>query len=118
MTHDHEHNHEHNHDHGKTPVILYFFGLITAIIGLFLNDSYLVLQNILFSIATITAGYHVVILEGIGETIENTRRKKRFSPNSHILMGLAALGASLLGEFWEGTLLILIFSGAHLKSQN
>lgn len=113
MTHDHEHNHEHNHDHGKTPVILYFFGLITAIIALFLNDSYLVLQNILFSIATITAGYHVVILEGIGETIENTRRKKRFSPNSHILMGLAALGASLLGEFWEGTLLILIFSGAH-----
>lgn len=34
-------------------------------------------------------------------------------PNSHILMGLAAIGASLMGNFWEGTLLILIFSGAH-----
>ena len=38
---------------------------------------------------------------------------KNFTPNSHILMGLAALGASLIGNFWEGTLLILIFSGAH-----
>jgi Cation transport ATPase len=28
-------------------------------------------------------------------------------------MGLAAIGASLIGSFWEGTLLILIFSGAH-----
>ncbi|GMA66404.1 hypothetical protein GCM10025884_00310 [Leuconostoc gelidum subsp. gelidum] len=28
-------------------------------------------------------------------------------------MGLAAIGASLMGNFWEGTLLILIFSGAH-----
>ncbi|MEF2290667.1 heavy metal translocating P-type ATPase [Virgibacillus dokdonensis] len=111
--HNDEHSHTHDHDHGKAPIILYFIGLIVAIIALFLNDDYLLLQNILFSIATIIAGYHVVILEGIGETIENTKHKRRFTPNSHILMGLAALGASLLGEFWEGTLLILIFSGAH-----
>jgi len=28
-------------------------------------------------------------------------------------MGIAAIGASLIGSFWEGTLLVLIFSGAH-----
>lgn len=28
-------------------------------------------------------------------------------------MGIAAIGASLIGNFWEGTLLVLIFSGAH-----
>ncbi|HFS4898563.1 TPA: heavy metal translocating P-type ATPase, partial [Enterococcus faecium] len=67
----------------------------------------------LFSIASISAGYHVIILEGIGETIENSKRQHKFTPNSHILMGIAAIGASLIGNFWEGTLLVLIFSGAH-----
>ncbi len=113
----HEHqshgNHSHDHDHGKMPIISYFVGLGLAIFALFLNDENLILQNILFSIATITSGYHVIILEGIGETIANTKIKKKFTPNSHILMGLAAIGASLIGNFWEGTLLILIFSGAH-----
>ncbi|GIO19357.1 metal-transporting ATPase [Oceanobacillus oncorhynchi subsp. incaldanensis] len=112
MEHNHDHSH-HHHDHGKAPIVLYFIGLTVAIIALFLSDNYLFLQNILFLTATITAGYHVVVLEGIGETIENTKRNRRFTPNSHILMGLAALGASILGEFWEGALLILIFSGAH-----
>ncbi|MDN6345215.1 MAG: heavy metal translocating P-type ATPase, partial [Tetragenococcus koreensis] len=101
------------HDHGKMPVVLYFVGLALAIIALFLDGENSLLQNSLFSIASISAGYHVILLEGIGETIENTKSKKRFTPNSHILMGLAALGASLIGNFWEGTLLILIFSGAH-----
>ncbi|MGG3854988.1 heavy metal translocating P-type ATPase [Caldifermentibacillus hisashii] len=95
------------------PVISYFIGLGLALIALFSGNENLLLQNFLFLIATITAGYHVIILEGIGETIENTKIQKRFTPNSHILMGLAAIGASLMGNFWEGTLLILIFSGAH-----
>ena len=106
-------SHSHDHTHGKMPIISYFVGLGLAIIALFLNDENLILQNILFSIATITSGYHVIILEGIGETVENTKLKGKFTPNSHILMGLAAIGASLIGSFWEGTLLILIFSGAH-----
>lgn len=109
----HNHNHDHNHDHGKAPIVLYFIGLALAIIALFLSDQYQGLQNILFSIATIAAGYHVIVLEGVGETIENTKARGKFTPNSHILMGLAAIGASAIGNFWEGTLLILIFSGAH-----
>ena len=108
-----KHNHNHDHDHGKMPVVLYFVGLALAVIALFLNEDYQLLQNVLFSIATISAGYHVIVLEGLGETIENSKNQKKFMPNSHILMGLAAIGASLMGNFWEGTLLILIFSGAH-----
>ncbi|MDY4647297.1 MAG: heavy metal translocating P-type ATPase [Aerococcus suis] len=109
----HNHNHGHDHDHGKMPVVLYFVGLALAVIALFLNEDYQLLQNVLFSIATISAGYHVIVIEGLGETIENSKNQKKFMPNSHILMGLAAIGASLMGNFWEGTLLILIFSGAH-----
>ena len=111
--HNHNHGHDHDHDHGKMPVVLYFVGLALAVIALFLNEDYQLLQNVLFSIATISAGYHVIVLEGLGETIENSKNQKKFMPNSHILMGLAAIGASLMGNFWEGTLLILIFSGAH-----
>ncbi|MBC9720081.1 MAG: heavy metal translocating P-type ATPase [Lactobacillus sp.] len=110
---NHNHSHSHDHDHGKMPVVLYFVGLVLALIALFLDGENSLLQNSLFSIASITAGYHVIILEGIGETIENSKLKHTFTPNSHILTGVAALGASLIGEFWEGTLLILIFSGAH-----
>lgn len=111
--HDHSHGHSHDHNHGKMPLVLYFMGLVMAVIAFFLNENQVLWQNILFSLATIVAGYHVVVLEGIGETIENTKTHKKFTPNSHLLMGLAAIGASLLGSFWEGTLLILIFSGAH-----
>ncbi|MBK4810249.1 metal ABC transporter ATPase [Enterococcus faecium] len=95
------------------PIILYFIGLALSLIALFVNGENNLIQNTLFSIASISAGYHVIILEGIGETIENSKRQHKFTPNSHILMGIAAIGASLIGNFWEGTLLVLIFSGAH-----
>ena len=108
-----KHNHDHDHNHGKMPIILYFIGLALAIVALFLSGEYQLIKNIMFSLATISAGYHVIVLEGLGETIENTKANNKFMPNSHILMGLAAIGASAIGNFWEGTLLILIFSGAH-----
>ncbi|HAB62268.1 MAG TPA: cadmium-translocating P-type ATPase [Lachnospiraceae bacterium] len=108
-----KHNHDHDHNHGKMPIILYFIGLALAIVALFLSGEYQLIKNIMFSLATISAGYHVIVLEGLGETIENTKANNKFTPNSHILMGLAAIGASAIGNFWEGTLLILIFSGAH-----
>ena len=100
------------HRHRQTPVTLYFIGLALTITALFVSENNLVLRNLLFTLASIAAGYHVIILEGVGETIVHTRLKRRFTPNSHILMGLAAIGASIIGNFWEATLLILIFSGA------
>uniref|UniRef100_UPI0035A0AD29 HAD-IC family P-type ATPase n=1 Tax=Jeotgalibaca porci TaxID=1868793 RepID=UPI0035A0AD29 len=119
QSHHHEqtHQHQHEHNHGKMPIILYIGGLVLALIALFLSEDIAPLRNSLFAIATIAAGYHVVILEGLGETIENTKHNHAFTPNAHILMGLAAIGASLMGNFWEGTLLILIFSGAHFLEE-
>ena len=64
----------HSHDHGKMPVVLYFIGLALALTALFLNDEYSLLKNILFSIASVSAGFHVIVLEGIGETVENTKK--------------------------------------------
>src|SRR5699024_3069782 len=95
--HTHDHGHSHDHDHGKMPIVLYFVGLALAIIALFVHNNE-TLQNVLFSLATIVAGYHVIILEGVSETIENTKARKKFTPNSHILMGLAAIGTSFLGD--------------------
>lgn len=95
----------------NTPAKLYLLGLGLALVGLFLGGNSL-LQNIIFTISTVLAGYYVIICEGIGETIEMTKEKRRFTPNSHILMGLAAIAAGLIGNFWEGTLLILIFAGS------
>lgn len=109
----HSHSCGHEHNHGKMPIVMYFIGLALALIAFFLSKEYQIIQNILFLIATISAGYHVIVLEGLGETIYNSKSQKRFIPNSHILMGLAAIGASLMGSFGEGALLILIFSGAH-----
>lgn len=117
--HDHNqsHTHSHDHSHGKAPIILYFIGLAAAILGLLFSNQSQLLQNSLFVLATMTAGYHVIILEGLSETIERTKAAKWFTPNSHLLMGLAAIGASLLGNYWEGSLLILIFSGAHFLEE-
>lgn len=111
------HAHGHDHNHGRLPIILYFIGLLLAVFALFLNDDYQTVKNILFGLATISAGYHVVVLEGIGDTIANTKANGKFTPNSHILMGLAAIGAAFLGQYWEAALLILIFAGAHFLEE-
>lgn len=122
--HDHEHHHQHteaasscshHHNHGKQPVILYVVGLFLYLIALLspLPES---LSNLFMLSAMVVAGYQV-IFEGIGETITESIRLKKFWPNVHILMTLAAIGAVFLGDYDEGALLILIFSGAHFLEE-
>ena len=122
--HDHEHHHQHteaasscshHHHHGKQPVILYVVGLVLYFIALLspLPES---LSNLLMLSVMVVAGYQV-IFEGIGETITESIRLKKFWPNVHILMTLAAIGAVFLGDYDEGALLILIFSGAHFLEE-
>lgn len=113
--HNHEHGHSHNHSHGKSPIYLFFLGLALFIVALFLEKSSLI-QDGLFLLAMVTSGYHI-IGEGIGDTIKNTIAKKKFSPNVHILMTLAAIGAAIIGNFEEGALLILIFAAAHFLEE-
>lgn len=113
--HEHQHNasscgHDHSHSHGNTPIVLFGLGLLTYIIGLFVNVEWMSIALNVFTV--FAAGYHV-ISEGFGDTIKNTIKNKKFSPNIHILMTLAAFGAMLIGDFREAALLILIFAGAH-----
>ena len=119
--HCHEHNQKHNHCHmhshgGKFPVIMYFVGLATFIMGYLLENSYPMYSNILFVGTVGIAGYHV-IFEGLGNTIKDTKKEKRFSPNVHLLMTLAALGAIAIGNYEEAAMLIIIFAGAHFLEE-
>lgn len=100
-----------DHSHGGIlAVVLFFIGLATFIVGLFLKGS--VIQPYLYVVTFVLSGYHV-ILEGFTDTYKQTIRRKKFHPNVHILMTIAALGAMIIGEFMEAALLILIFAGAH-----
>lgn len=112
--HDHEtdHNHEHNHSHGgKVAIILFFVGLAAFLLGFLLEGSRFY-SNAAFIVAVITAGYHI-ILEGVGDTIKNSRSTKKFQPNVHFLMALAAAGAIVIGKYEEAAMLIVIFAAAH-----
>ena len=134
-SHAHEHNHNHNHKHnnchehnhnndhchmhshgGKFPVIMYFVGLAAFIAGYILENRYSLYSNILFIGTVGIAGYHV-IFEGLGNTIQDTKKEKRFSPNVHLLMTLAALGAIAIGNYEEAAMLIVIFAGAHFLEE-
>ena len=117
----HEHNHNNNHCHmhshgGKFPVIMYFVGLAAFIAGYILENRYSLYSNILFIGAVGVAGYHA-IFEGLGNTIQNTKKEKRFSPNVHLLMTLAAIGAIFIGNYEEAAMLIVIFAGAHFLEE-
>ncbi|MHC5218423.1 heavy metal translocating P-type ATPase [Enterococcus sp. LJL128] len=115
-THTKEHTHEqggcdHEHNHDNMPVVLFFAGLAAYLAAFFVPEENL-LRTLLYIFSMLSAGQHVII-EGFGDTVKDSLKQKKFLPNVHILMTLAALGASIIGDFDEGALLILIFAGAH-----
>lgn len=103
------HQHTHSHHQTKRAIGIYVIGMVSFLIGLFLSGTS---QQIVFSVSVVLAGYHV-ISEGIFDTIHHSIETKRFVPNIHLLMTLAAIGAMWIGQFEEAALLILIFAGAH-----
>ena len=106
----HEHDHE-GHDHGeKTAVVLYFVGLIAFLVAIFVSHN--TLKTTLYITSLVLSGYHI-ILEGFIDTMKQSMKEKRFKPNVHILMTLAAIGAVIIRDYMEAALLILIFAGAH-----
>lgn len=106
--------HDHDHDHGSVSVILYFVGLVLFLAALWMPVG--VLRATTFIVAMLLSGYHVM-LEGVVDTIQWTKQKGKFTPNVHILMTIAAVAAVLIGQFEEGSLLILIFAGAHFLEE-
>ncbi|MFD2132440.1 heavy metal translocating P-type ATPase [Pseudogracilibacillus auburnensis] len=107
--HDHFHDHDHSHG-GKTEVILFYAGLGAFLIALFVSAG--TLKSTLYIASLVLSGYHIII-EGFLDTVKQTMKRKKFMPNIHILMTLAAIGAVIIGEYMEAALLILIFGGAH-----
>lgn len=106
---DHSDDQDHSHG-GKAEMVLFFAGLFTFLIALFVSAG--AFKTTLYVASLILSGYHI-ILEGFIDTFQQTMKRKKFMPNIHILMTLAALGAVIIGEYMEAALLILIFGGAH-----
>lgn len=106
----HAHHHESKHFF-LTHQCHYLLGLIIFIIALGLPVSQ-TMSQIIDVIALLLSGYHVMI-EGIVDTISESKAKHKLMTNTHLLMTLAALGAVIQGETKEAALLIFIFSGAH-----
>src|SRR5699024_8159018 len=106
---EHEHDHDHSHE-GKSEVILFIAGFVAFLMALFINAG--ALKIYFYIVSLVLSGYHI-ILEGFIDTFQQTIKRKRFMPNIHILMTLAAVGAVIIGEYMEAALLILIFGGAH-----
>lgn len=103
-----KHDH-HQHELSWKLVIPFVIALILYIAAFFVqNELAAMIMNLT---AIILAGYHV-IYEGVAATIVDSIRRKRFVPNVHILMLIAAIGTIIIGEYSEATLLILIFAGA------
>ncbi|MGY3766578.1 heavy metal translocating P-type ATPase [Vagococcus vulneris] len=103
-------NHNHEHNHGNLPTILYVVGLVLFIVALFPISP--AISSIMFVGTVILSGYHIII-EGFEDTYKETKTNRKFTPNVHVLMALAAIGASIIGDYREAALLILIFAGAH-----
>lgn len=103
--------HEHDHHHGgPVAITLFFVGAVIFVIALFLPAG--LTKQLLFFATFLLSGYEVM-WEGFADSFHQSMKQKRFKPNIHILMTLAAVGAMVIGEFMEAALLILIFAGAH-----
>lgn len=114
VTRTEKHEETKKHDHGSTSVNLFFVGLAAYIIALFTSNEDF--KMVLSLLTIITAGYHIMTA-GLMDTVRKTRKNKRFSPNIHLLMSLAVVGAVLIGDYAEGALLIVIFAGAHFLEE-
>ena len=119
--HSHEHCDHHHHDHcghcsGHHHHEISWQRWVLAIgmfvLALILERSVGWISNALFLLTIACIGKEV-ITEGIMDTIEETKHYKKFRPNVHLLMTLAALGAIFIGKFEEAAMLIVIFTIAH-----
>ena len=119
--HEHEHGEHHHHEHcghcsghHHHEISWQRWGLAIGmfVLALILERSVGWIVNALFLLTIACIGKEI-IAEGIMDTIEETKQFKKFRPNVHLLMTLAALGAIFIGKFEEAAMLIVIFTIAH-----
>ncbi len=115
-SHEH-HSHTHcgscsGHHHHEISWQRWVLAIGMFIGALILERSVGWIANALFLLTIAFIGKEI-IAEGIMDTIEETKQFKKFRPNVHLLMTLAALGAIFIGKFEEAAMLIVIFTIAH-----
>lgn len=114
-----------DHNIIKKPFIFFLFGIIIYLF-IFLpiewfkpfgnNTLAFNIKLFLTFVILIFNGYHIMF-EGFVETLKKTKKSKKFIPNIHILMTLAALGSVCLGNQNEAIILIIIFAGANFLEE-
>ena len=114
---DHHHHHDHcghcsGHHHHEISLQRWVLAIGMFVLALMLERSVGWVANALFLLTIACIGKEVIV-EGIMDTIEETKQIKKFRPNVHLLMTLAALGAIFIGKFEEAAMLIVIFTLAH-----
>ena len=114
---DHHHHHDHcghcsGHHHHEISWKRWILAIGMFVLALMLEKSVGWIANALFLLTIACIGKEVIV-EGIMDTIEETKHFKKFRPNVHLLMTLAALGAIFIGKFEEAAMLIVIFTLAH-----
>ena len=114
---DHHHHHDHcghcsGHHHHEISWQRWVLAFGMFVLALLLERSLGWVANALFLLTIACIGKEIIV-EGIMDTIEETKHFKKFRPNVHLLMTLAALGAIFIGKFEEAAMLIVIFTIAH-----
>ena len=114
---DHHHHHDHcghcsGHHHHEISWKRWILAIGMFVLALMLEKSVGWIANALFLLTIACIGKEVIV-EGIMDTIEETKQIKKFRTNVHLLMTLAALGAIFIGKFEEAAMLIVIFTLAH-----
>ena len=118
--HSHEYGDHHHHDHcghcsshhHEISWQRWVLAIGMFVLALMLERSVGWVANALFLLTIACIGKEIIV-EGIMDTIEETKHLKKFRPNVHLLMTLAAVGAIFIGKFEEAAMLIVIFTIAH-----
>ncbi|NLJ94743.1 MAG: heavy metal translocating P-type ATPase [Clostridiaceae bacterium] len=76
------------------------------ILGYIVSQNNLILSNVFFTLAIVIGG-----IDSVKDGIHEIRVNNKLDAN--ILMMIAAIGASIIGHFSEGAILIFIFSLSH-----
>ena len=114
---DHHQHHDHcghcsGHHHHEISWKRWVLAIGMFVLALMLEKGVGWIANALFLLTIACIGKEIIV-EGIMDTIEETKQFKKFRPNVHLLMTLAALGAIFIGKFEESAMLIVIFTLAH-----
>jgi len=113
--HDHSHNHDHDHDHshGGNPYVLASISIILLLSGLAFD--YWLKPDFFqgwIKIAWYVAAYLPVGIPVLREAVEMLMKKDVF--NEFFLMGIATIGAFIIGEYPEGVAVMLFYSVGEL----